>query len=187
MPDDPAAGRFPRRVTDRVEDLAAWVLTAGALLVVVGACLTGVAVYRDEPARVGQDPGSMSHTRVVLLEDAVVATGEYGMHHLLPTPVRWVDRFGSEHTGSVVMTRSAPAGTEVVVWVDATGKIAGPPLRPVNPLFGGAAAAFGVLCVGATVLVVTWLGVRAVTGRFNSRRWEREWARVEPLLRRTVL
>jgi hypothetical protein len=44
-----------------------------------------------------------------------------------------------------------------------------------------------VLCVGATVLVVTWLGVRAVTGRFNSRRWEREWARVEPLWRRTVL
>jgi hypothetical protein len=187
MPDEPAAGRLPRRVTDRVEDLAAWVLTAAALLVVVGAYLTGVAVYRDDPEPVAPGNGSMSQMRVVLLEDAVVATGEYGMHHLEATPVRWVDRFGTEHTDSVVMTSSAPAGTEVVVWVDAAGKITGPPLRPVNPLFGGAVAAIGVLSVGATLLVVTWLSVRAVTGRLNSRRWEREWARVEPLWRRTVL
>jgi hypothetical protein len=129
----------------------------------------------------------MSQTRVVLLEDAVVATGEYGSHQLEPTPVRWIDHSGAEHTGSVVMTTSAPAGTEVVVWLDATGKVTGPPLRPVNPVFGAAVAAVGLLCVGATVLVVTWLGVRAATGRLNSRRWEREWARVEPRWRRTVL
>lgn len=184
MADDPGTGRLPRRVTDRIEDIAAWVLTAGALLVVVGACLTGLAVHGEEA---GESDGSMSRTRVVLLEDAVVATGEYGLHELVPTPVRWIDRAGTEHTGSVVMTSFAAAGTEVVVWVDAAGKITGLPLQPVNKVFGGIIAAVGVLCAGGTALAVTWLGVREVTGRLNSRRWAREWARVEPLWRRTVL
>jgi len=186
MADAPATGRLPRRATDRVEDIAAWVLTAGALLVIVGACLTGLTVHGDDGDDAASD-GSMSRTRVVLLEDAVVATGEYGLHHLVPTPVRWVDRAGAEHTGSVVMTSSAAAGTEVVVWVDATGTITGPPVRPMNPVLGGVVAATGVLCAGGAALAVLWLGVRAVTGRLNSRRWAREWARVEPLWRRTVL
>ena len=35
----PWTGRLPRRDTDRVEDVAAWVLTAAALFVVLGAVL----------------------------------------------------------------------------------------------------------------------------------------------------
>lgn len=191
MSDDPdrmpAAGRLPRRATDRVEDLVAWVLTVGALLSVVLACLTGLVVHGRESERVDLGSGSTSQARAVLLENAAVTTGDYGMHHLVLVPARWTDRAGLEHTDPVVVTESARAGTEVVVWIDATGEITAPPTHRVNAVAGGIVSAIGVLCVGTTVLVATWVAVRGVTGRLNSRRWEREWARVEPLWRRTVL
>jgi hypothetical protein len=180
----PAVDRLPRRATDRVEDLVAWVLTAGALLVVVIAVVAGLAVHGRE-VELGID--SASQARAVLLEDAAVMTGDYSMYRVVEVPARWTDRAGQEHTGAVLMTRSAPAGTEVDVWIDATGKITARPLHQVNPVFRGVVAAIAVLCLGAAVLVAAWLGVRRVTGLFNSRRWAREWARVEPTWRRTVL
>lgn len=182
-----APRRLPRRLTDLVEELVAWVLTAGALLVIAGACLTGLAVHGREAERADARTGSVSAVRALLLEDAFVPTGDYGMHHLVTVPARWTDRSGLEHTEAVVVTRTAPAGTGVVVWIDATGRITAPPVRPVNPVFGGIVAAVGVLCAGATLLLATWLGVHGVTGRVNSRRWERGWERVEPLWRRTLL
>jgi hypothetical protein len=181
-----APRRLPRRPTDRVEDLVAWVLTAAALLVVVGACLTGIAVHGNEAARV-HDGGTVFRVPAVLLADATVTTGEYGMHRLVTVPARWTDRDGLEHVDAVVVTRSAPAGTEIAVWIDSAGKITAPPVHPVNAVVGGIVAAIGVLCAGTTLLVAIWLGVRAVTGRVNSRRWEEGWARVEPLWRRSVL
>jgi hypothetical protein len=133
MSDDPnripAAERLPRRVTDRVEDLVAWVLTAAALLVVVLACLTGLVVHGREAERVDVGSGSRSQARAVLLEDA------------------------ASTTDAAVVSRSARAGSEIVVWIDAAGKIAAPPLRPVNAVAGGAVSAIGVLCAGTTVLV----------------------------------
>lgn len=181
-----APRRLPRRPTDRVEDLVAWVLTVAALLVVMSACLTGISVHRDESARV-EASSSALQVPAVLLEDATVTSGEYGMHRLVLVPARWTDRAGLEHVDAIVVTRSAPAGTEVAVWIDATGKITPPPVRPVNAVFGGIVAAVGVLCAGTTLLVAIWVGVRTVTGRMNARRWERGWARVEPLWRRSVL
>lgn len=176
--------RLPRRPTDRVEDLVAWLLSAAALLVVVSACLTGVTVHGREAARTDDGRGSVSPVRAVLLEDVTVPTGDYGAHGLATVPARWTDHRGLEHTDAVVVTRSARAGTEVAVWIDATGRITPPPLRPVNPVVGGIAAAVGVMCAGATLLGGIWLGVCFVTARMNSRRWERDWARVEPLWRR---
>jgi hypothetical protein len=176
--------RLPRRPTDRVEDLVAWLLAIAALLVVASACLTGIAVHGREAARVDDGGGSVSQVRAVLLEDVIVLTGDYGMHRLATVPARWTDRAGLEHTDAVVVTHSARAGTEVGLWIDAAGRITPPPLRPVNAVFGGIVAAIGVLCAGATLIVASWLGVRSVTARVNSRRWEQGWARVEPLWRR---
>jgi hypothetical protein len=116
-----------------------------------------------------------------------VTTGDFGMHGLVLVPARWTDRAGLEHTDAVVVSRSARAGSEIVVWIDAAGKITAPPPRRVNAVVGGVVAAIGVLCAGTTVLVAVWVGVRGATERVNARRWEREWARVEPLWRRTCL
>jgi hypothetical protein len=126
-------------------------------------------------------------TRAVLLEDLHVATGEHGERKPVHVLARWTDRDGLEHIGVLLTTRSEPAGAEVDVWIDAAGEITSRPVRPANAVFGGITAAVGVLCAGATLLVATWLGVRRVTGLCNSRRWEQEWACMEPQWRRTIL
>ncbi|GAA5134666.1 Rv1733c family protein [Pseudonocardia adelaidensis] len=182
----PVAGGLPRRTTDRVEDLVAWLLTGAALLVIVIAVLAGVGVQRREAERAALDRTSSSQTSAVLLEDAHVVSGEFGR---APAQVRarWADRGGREHVGVVPVMRSVPAGAGVVVWIDAAGEITSRPGGPASAVIGGTVAAVGVLCAGATPLLVIWLGVRRLTGRYNSRRWEQEWERVEPRWRRTVL
>jgi hypothetical protein len=183
----PATGRLPRRTTDRVEDAVAWFLTAAALLLVVVAGVTGLAVQGSEAERAELQSGSRSPARAVLLEEAHVATGDFARPAPMPAMARWTDRDGRQHVGLVPMTRPAPAGTELEVWIDAAGEITSRPVRPENAVAAGIASAFGVLCAGGTLLGATWLGVRRVTLLRNARRWEREWARVEPQWRRTVL
>jgi hypothetical protein len=182
----PAVGRVPRRTTDRVEDLVAWLLTGAALIVIVIAGVTGLSVHGREAERALQDSGSTWQTRAVLLEDAHVVSSEFGR---APTQVRvrWTDRDGREHNGVVPAMRSQPAGAGVEVWIDAAGEITSRPRHPANAVVGGIVSAIGVLCAGATPLLATWFGLRALTWRSNSRRWEQEWARVEPQWRRTVL
>jgi hypothetical protein len=182
----PVAGRLPRRGTDRIEDLVAWLLTGAALLVIVIAVVTAVAVHGREAERAAADSRSASQTRAVLLEDAYVVPAEFGRAPA-QARARWADRDGREHVGVVPVMHSEPTGAEAEVWIDAAGEITSRPDRPANAVFGAAVAALGVMCAGAVPLLVVWLGVRRLTGRYNSRRWEREWARVEPRWRRTVL
>ena len=101
----PVAGRLPRRGTDRVEDVVAWVLTVAALLLVVAAASAALGVHARE-------------------------------------------------------TERAAHGNAVV---------------------GGVAAGLGVLSGGGTLLGASWWVVRGLTARRNARRWEREWALVEPV------
>jgi hypothetical protein len=179
-----AAGRLPRRATDRVEDAVAWVLAAAALLLVIVAGVTGLAVHAQESVRAELESGSRSPVRAVLLEDAQLVVGELGERLPVRAPARWTDRNGHEHSGVVEVGPAQPAGTEVEVWVDASGEVAPRPVRPLNAVIGGVTSAFGVLCAGGTLLGATWLGVRWSTARRNACHWEREWELVEPQWRR---
>lgn len=182
----PVPGPLPRRAVDRVEDAVAWFLTGAALLVLVFAVLTGFGVHAREAERAERAADTAWRTRAVLLEDAHVVYAEYAR---MPAKVeaRWVDRDGREHVGKVQPLRSQPAGTEVAVWIGPDGEPTTAPAHPASPVIGGFVAAIGVVCAGWTPLFVAWLGVRHLTARYTARRWEEEWARVEPTWRRTLL
>ncbi|TWF75148.1 hypothetical protein FHX44_111032 [Pseudonocardia hierapolitana] len=183
----PVAGRLPRRTSDRIEDAVAWFLTGAVLVVIVIGAVTGLAVHRGEAERAELDSRATSQTRAVLLENAHVALSLELGHTPAQVRARWADREGREHVGVVPAMRSQPAGAEVDVWIDAAGEIASRPVHPANAVFGGIVAAIGVVCAGGTPLLAAWFGVRRLTGRYNSRQWEQEWVRVEPLWRRTIL
>jgi hypothetical protein len=180
-------GPLPRRGTDRVEDVTAWILIVAALLLIVVAGVTGLGVHGREAERAVLDSRSTSQVRSVLLEDAKVMISEVGERMPVRVPARWTDGDGREHTGSVLVQRAQPAGAEIDVWIDGAGEITSRPANLLNAVFGGIVSAFGVLCAGGTLLVAAWLGVRRATGAVNARRWEREWAAVEPHWRRNVL
>lgn len=183
----PVTGRLPRRGTDRVEDVTAWILAAAALLLLVLATVTGLGTYGREAERAELQRTSTLQVRAVLLENANVMISEVGERMPARVPARWTDRAGREHTGLVVVQRTRPAGAEIDVWIDEAGELASRPVTPLNAVVGGILAALGVLGAGGAPLFAAWLGVRRATGVVNARRWDREWAVVEPQWRRNVL
>jgi hypothetical protein len=187
-PEQPsAAGRLPRRASDRVEDAVAWVLMVAGLLLVVVAVVTGLGVYGRESARAELESSSRSQVRAVLLEDAQLLTGALGEQLPVRAPARWTDGNGIEHSGVVDVAGVKPAGTEVEVWVDAAGEAVSRPMTPLTTVIGGITTAIGVLCAGGSLLAAMWFGVRGLTARRNARGWEREWEQVEPGWRRHLL
>lgn len=182
----PESQGLPRRSTDRVEDVAVWLLGAATLVLIVVAGLTGLAVHGQQIERARSEGISRMQVRAVLLEDVVIVKGERGGDIPVRAEARWPDRDGVQHTGGVIVRRAAVAGEHVDVWVDRSGAIAAPPTRPENVVVTAILAVVGVLVAGGTVLLACWYTVRILIGGWNARRWEQEWARVEPVWSRDL-
>lgn len=179
---------LPRRVTDRVEDLAAWAFTAIGLFAAVGAVVVGVAAHdaADQPGRIDD----ATPVRAVLLAD--VPSPPTAAQRIPPpaarVPVSWTSADGVEQVGELALRTRLHAGARLTVWADRDGRLTiSPP-----PEHQGGAVAFGV---GATlaaasgawaVLTLLWSGLGRVVAARNDAAWAREWARVEPLWSRRV-
>jgi hypothetical protein len=175
--------RLPRRPTDRIEDLVAWVLTALGLLTALLAVVTGVRLYGDGMHRIGLEARERTQVQAVLLEPAPAkALGEKprGARAVaVPVPVRYTAPDGTEHLADVPATGPLPAGV-VPLWVNRSGEVVGAPGRTTDAVGRAAVGAAGILLVGPLILAGSWAGVRAGTRRVNIARWEREWTQVEP-------
>lgn len=171
-----AAG-LPRRVTDRVEDAAAWALTAVALFVVLGAVLGGVGVYSGAVEQAGVAARERTPVDAVLA-DAPVMYGTAGAPAL--RSARYVDSAGAEHEIVVTVAGRLPAGVTVRAWLDRAGRVVDPPLTRVEAVVLGASAAVGIVIVGGLVLAATWVGLRRWLDGRNAAAWDREWALAEP-------
>jgi hypothetical protein len=178
--------RLPRRGTDRVEAAAAWFLTAAALLLIIVAGLMGLAVYGQQIERARIEGISRAQVQAVVLEDVVIVKGERGGDIPIRAKAQWSDRVGVQHTGAVIVRHPAVAGEHVDVWVDRSGAIASPPARPENAMVAAILAIIGVLLAGGIVLIAGWYAVRILVDCCNSRRWEQEWALVEPVWSRDL-
>jgi hypothetical protein len=167
--------RLPRRATDRVEDVVAWMLTAAGLFLVSAAAVAGVAVCTHQ----AEAASGASETRAVLLDDTQVGVAA-DPAILLPVRAMWTDRTGGQRTGVIFVTPSATAGSQVDVWVDADGTATTALSRRGAAVVAGIATGAVVVLGGSMMLAAAWRGVRRVTGARNVRQWEREWERVGP-------
>lgn len=176
------AGRRPgRRFTDLVEDLAAWVLTAAGAFLVVAAVAGGTAAHGETVQRARAEHATRTATEAVLLADAPVLAGvRDSAPAVARVEVAWSAADGTSRTGLVQVPAGTPAGRTVTVWLDRDGDLTTPPLDEAGAVMVGGVVATGVLMLGGAVIGSCWGGVRFLTGRANARRWEREWARVEP-------
>src|SRR5690348_10509063 len=186
---------MPRRVSDRVEDLAAWLFIAAALLLLVVAAGVGGSVHRDGLARAATDA---VQRKQVLAE--VVADDRLGTGRFRTVAARWAGPDGVPITGRIALGPPAPAGRagalvrpataepgrRVPIWVDDRGRPGAPPATVAQAAQAGAVAAVTLVLLGLAGLSGAWLGVRAVVARSNDRHWEREWARVGPRWSRRV-
>jgi hypothetical protein len=175
------ATRPRRRGTDLVEDIAVWLLTAAGAFLLAFAAQLGATVHASAAQR-GVESAAVP-VEAVLTDDAPVATGPMNAALLVRAPARWTGGDGLPATGPVPAGSGARAGTAVTIWLDPAGRPAPP---PVDPGVQGWISAAGVVVVGGVLLGTAWIGVRGLTGRINSARWEREWAEVGPDWSRTV-
>lgn len=160
------------RITDRVEDVAAWLLVVLAVAVV---CLAIVVGQLGHDQTLAQDrPQDRVLVDAVVLDTAIAVPGPSG------SLVRWTSPTGDTVVGRVPPAAITPGG-HIALWID---RHSGVPSTP--PVDLGSAAVVGWTWTGAValggwaLLGLAWYGLRTLTERHNARSWARDWASVEP-------
>jgi hypothetical protein len=176
-------GSFPRRMTDRVESTAAWLL---ALLGVLGGIIVlviGTQAHANLLERARTEAATRTPTSAILTRDTppLAGTMSRGGTQSVRVAVRWVADDGVERVGETVVVAPKQAGDVVTVWSDRNHDLVPAPVEPGQALVGAFVTA-GMSALGVSVVLWTmWWAVRKCVLGANRARWAREWARVEPV------
>jgi hypothetical protein len=92
---------------------------------------------------------------------------------------RWESGGGATRTGEVPAPAGAPAGTVVTVWLDASGRVTGPPQPGEFADEAVASAVITLIAVALALLVVLRLIQRFLNWRHLAA-WEAAWRAVGP-------
>jgi hypothetical protein len=172
-------GRNPlTRTSDRVESAVFVTALLIALLGVPIAAATGSEVYARESVNSAEQLRTRHQVEATLREDTGtdVATGVTG-------PVvraSWQAPDGTPRQGAVTAGHNLKAGSTVPVWIDQNGAFTTPPLTSegavITAIGWTATLLLGLVCALCTAYLLTV----HLSGRRNARRWEAEWAAIEP-------
>ena len=169
------------RWTDRVEDVAAWVLLAAGLLLVLLACTLGIGVHA-QMVRQGQTEAlDRTATSATLLERTPLIASPYNAGAPVDVPVAWVDRWGMEHTGLVAAPQGFAKGSTLTIWIDRSGASVPEPKTSGDALVLAGIVTGLVFSGGVAALAVLWAVLRHVLMAYNCAAWEQEWKAVAPL------
>jgi hypothetical protein len=170
-----------RRTTDRVEDMAAWVLIAAGLLVALFSYGVGAQIYNQSLGRVQVERAERVPTSAHLLSDADVTSSVDSRSSTVMAPAIWQDRYGSTRDGLVMVPRGLRSGGgKVAIWTDATGANVPAPMTEQDALLIGLIGGGVALAGGIGLLFGLWALVRRTTMAANCARWENEWREVAP-------
>jgi hypothetical protein len=170
-----------RRGTDRVEDAAAWLLTALGMIVLIGAVVVGVGACTRSMDASRASGSERTPAAAVLLVDASAEVADHGSAApFARVPARWTDSAGRQHDDEVLARSSGRAGDQVPIWLDRDGNLSSPPGSPLSAALDGLMTGIVVLGLGGGLIAAAWIGLRRIILDHNSRAWEREWARVGP-------
>jgi len=165
-----------RRTLDRIE-----AVVAGGLIVAflagapLAALTTEHAVYRIWSRTADAQQATWHRVPAVLLAAVPVSGYDDGQ-----VAARWRAPDGRRHTGTVPAPSGARAGHTVAVWVDAAGRVTGPPVTLLQ-VRGMAVLAAVLACVAVGFIVVcAGLLARSVLGRLRLAAWDADWRATEP-------
>jgi hypothetical protein len=163
--------RIPKRGTDWLEDVAAWLLASLSLLGAAVSLMVGLQVHGSLMERAALESTARTPVRAVLLQDTPVVpdADDQQTGPVVQVPVRWVDTDGTVRVDEASVTGLPRAGDTVQVWADRSHHLVPAPTNPDD-----------ATAAGIAVLMVAWCGVRHFTSTRNYARWAREWAEVEP-------
>jgi hypothetical protein len=163
-----------------MEDMAAWILMAGGLLVVLFSYGIGAKMHDQSAERAQVERAGRVSTSAHLLADADVTSSADSRSSTVMAPASWQDRSGATHEGLVMVPRGLRAGGEVAIWTDATGAKVPAPITEQDALLIGLIGGGVALAGGIGLLFGVWALVRRATLAANCARWEDEWREVAP-------
>jgi hypothetical protein len=166
-----------RRTLDRVEGV---IMGGLAIAFLAGAPLAAVATWHaaySYGARTAHVQQMAWHRVPAVLLTSVPSTGD---GYQATVQARWRTPDGERRTGPVPAPRIARPGATVMVWVDAAGRLTGPPLQP-SQVKGQAvlAAVFAPVVLGLVVLCAGQLA-HWLLGRRRLAAWDAEWRATGP-------
>jgi hypothetical protein len=166
-----------RRTVDRVEGVVVGGLTvaflAGAPLVAAAA---GQAAY-DLGARTAHAQQAAWHRVSAVLADA--PTFSYPVDQPI-VQGEWTAPDGARRTGMVPASPGERASSTVRVWVDAAGRLTGPPLEPRQVRSQAMLAAIVAPIVLGELLLCAGQLAHYLLGRRRLSAWEAEWRATGP-------
>ena len=174
-----------KRRSDRMQVIGRFVVAVSLLLAPPLAVVATTATTTQLQAVADAEAAERSRVRAVLLEDAPVIThtsGDYSSYSDDRVHARavWSLPDGTSRVGNVPTEPLTPAGTAVRVWVDRDGDLAPAPFDrggiAASAMVMGALPLFGVPLAAWTLYAVLCVLLDAR----RERRWERDWATVEP-------
>jgi hypothetical protein len=174
-----------RRRTDRIQDVASWLLTALGLLVIVLALVTGVRSYEENVERNTAEAADRTQVDAVLLAPASLDTGmgrtsQPGRPMPVPVPARYTTTDGVEHIAKVWVPAPRAAGTTVPIWVNRAGDVTTEPNPRAEAVRDATIAALEIGVAGLLVVASLWVMMHIGVHRANLRRWDHEWEQAEP-------
>jgi len=173
-----------RRHDDIVE---AWIVLVMWAVVLVGGTLCGLVTSHAAAEVFAAQRAERHSVRAVLLVDTPSPTSAHGgAQDLVKAKIRWTTADGTLRTGSTLVETGQKAGSKVVVWVDAAGKLTiEPPSRTEATL---ESAVLGLTATLAFAGLAFGTGA-AARYRLDQRRigsWDTEWKLVGPTWGRTT-
>jgi hypothetical protein len=176
-----SADRNPlRRRCDRAEAAIVAGLLAGFLAAAPAAALAaGHWAYTVSLRTEHAQQAARHQVPAVLLENAPAGPAqELSLHP--QARARWAAPDGTPHTGPVTVTAGATAGSTVMVWADASGRLHSPPLRHDKVTARAVLAAIcapllaGLFLLGTGILALWRLDRRRLAA------WEADWSVTGP-------
>jgi hypothetical protein len=174
------AGRAGRW-TDRVEDMAAWVLLATGLLVVLVACMFGVELHDRMVQQSQAEALDRTPASATLLERAPTSASPYSARAPVVVTAAWEDPWGNEHTGTVSAPEGLAKGSTLPIWIDRSGASVPRPITSGDALALAGIIAGLIILAGAAVLALLWMALQRGLMAYNCAAWEQEWREVAPL------
>ena len=174
-----------KRRSDRLQVLGRFALALSLLVAPPIAVVATTVATAHLQAVAGAETAERSRVRAVLLQEAPAVphtSGDYSSYTdtRVRAPAVWRLPDGTSREGKVLTAPLTPAGTAVRVWVDRSGNLTRAPLDRAG-ISTSAYLTGALLLVGLPL--ATWALYAFLSFLLDAqreRRWERDWATVEP-------